>query len=271
MNDFLALGGFLALHHLWQGGFAFCLLKLLERLPQTVHSEILYWFYTAILYALALAPLFIFLPWHNIATLDNAELQVRLEPHFAHLSQLFWPAAFLGLILGVGAMVQTVKLIGCIRRSYQLRHAGEPASLVGSDLPTELYGLKIVISDQISSPMIAGIINPTVLLPAGFIDSASSSELRGALLHEQRHIKRYDMIFSLIEGAIGAIYWWSPFIRGLVRRTRVLREIDCDAHAAKKEGDPIAYAKLLIETARRINPLKLTPSAMVGLYSDYGL
>jgi len=106
-----------------------------------------------------------------------------------------------------------------------------------------------MLSSEVDSPMIVGVLRPVVLLPDAFF-SLQESELRAALCHEFAHIRRRDPLVNLIcyMGALPVS--WHPVMKGVQRRIRQTREMVCDAMAAETMRSPVRYARSLLTMAR---------------------
>lgn len=85
--------------------------------------------------------------------------------------------------------------------------------------------IKLRISSFITTPMLIGIIHPTVLLPQ---EEYKNFELSFILEHELTHYKRKDLWYKVLIIVTGAVHWFNPFF--LIIRKQIEREceISCD-------------------------------------------
>jgi len=97
----------------------------------------------------------------------------------------------------------------------------------------EKVGLKrvpqVLISPDVASPAVTGLVRPALLLPAGFPDGFSGVEARLILLHEFTHLKRLDLPLNWLMFVLQALHWFNPLLWFAFARMRADREAACDA------------------------------------------
>ncbi len=122
---------------------------------------------------------------------------------------------------------------------------------------------------DLPAPALAGLIEPTILLPAEYEDS-SPEALSTALAHELAHLRRRDPLWVLLAAITSAIFWFNPLVWVAYREQRVEAEIAADQLARKwTETSPKNYAQHLLEWIAP-NPSDrgfVTPSAGMLLYT----
>lgn len=91
--------------------------------------------------------------------------------------------------------------------------------------------IKIIQSDEISIPMIAGFFRPVILLPD---IEFSDNELKNILLHEWTHFLHKDAWVKLSMYLISSIFWWNPFVHLLRYELNHILEIQCDLNITSK-------------------------------------
>ena len=89
---------------------------------------------------------------------------------------------------------------------------------------------RIRICRKITSPMIAGLFKPTLLLPH---EGYQSIDLEIILKHELVHFKRNDLWFKLLLIFANALHWFNPFIYVMVKKANQDIEISCDEEALR--------------------------------------
>jgi len=87
----------------------------------------------------------------------------------------------------------------------------------------------ILYNNQLKSPMLCGYIHPKILINSEIIDRLSHDELRYVFLHELSHLKRKDLVVSLVEMIIQSLYWFNPIILYSINQMKKDCEIACDA------------------------------------------
>ncbi len=110
------------------------------------------------------------------------------------------------------------------------------------------HRVQVRTTEQVSVPMVTGILWPTILLP----DSATdwpADQVRSALAHELAHVERHDIAVQLIAKLAAIIYWPQPLIHLLVTIMRTDREIACDDKALANCLQRTQYARHLLEFA----------------------
>lgn len=105
------------------------------------------------------------------------------------------------------------------------------------------------VSDEISSPAVAGAFRPVVLLPAA-AENWAEADFNAVLTHELGHVARGDGLLNLCGDVAKAIYWCNPFVHLAVRRMRAESERACDDRVLRDGAEPTRYAHLLLGMAR---------------------
>ena len=90
--------------------------------------------------------------------------------------------------------------------------------------------LPILITKEIISPSIYGVIRPKLLLPYNLVDKVSHEELKYILLHELSHYKQKHILINCFAAAIKAVHWFNPIIWYGFYRMRQDCELECDAY-----------------------------------------
>ena len=89
---------------------------------------------------------------------------------------------------------------------------------------------------------------PTILLPEGFA-SWSPSKREAVLAHELAHVERRDALFVALGAINQCLYWFHPLAWLVPKRLAALAERACDERAVALTGEPIRYARHLLEFA----------------------
>jgi len=109
---------------------------------------------------------------------------------------------------------------------------------------------RLMKSPYVSTPMLIGIISPTLILPARDYDADT---LYNIFLHELKHHSRHDLLYKWFALTALALHWFNPltyFIRSEINRAC---EMSCDemliSHMDK--GQRQSYGETLINLAAR--------------------
>jgi len=88
---------------------------------------------------------------------------------------------------------------------------------------------RVLVSTAVESPAVAGLLRPTLLLPASFPEGFSPAEARLILLHELTHLKAWDLPLNWLLCLLQALHWFNPLLWIAFARIRGDREAVCDA------------------------------------------
>lgn len=113
---------------------------------------------------------------------------------------------------------------------------------------------RLLESSLVRSPLTLGWWKPIVLLPLGFVNQLSPAEVEAVLAHELAHIARRDWVFNLLQAFIESLFYYHPavwWVSGVIRRER---ENACDDVALAVTGNPIAFARALVQVQEMATP-----------------
>ncbi len=123
--------------------------------------------------------------------------------------------------------------------------------------------------DGEGSPLVCGLLRPTLLLPAATLAAFDGAALRQIVLHELAHIRRRDLWTVWIILAMRTLYWFHPVAHWIAYRAGLERELACDELAMQHSGaTPGAYARTLIRAVSATSqPLVVTAAVAARLNS----
>lgn len=90
----------------------------------------------------------------------------------------------------------------------------------------------VLLSEQISMPMVLGIIRPVIYLPCGITEQERECVLR----HERAHIKRWDHLVKPLGFLALAVHWFNPFAWVAFTKMCEDMEMSCDEKVLKELG-----------------------------------
>ncbi|MFD0894891.1 hypothetical protein KBB96_04255 [Luteolibacter ambystomatis] len=133
----------------------------------------------------------------------------------------------------------------------------EPKLIVTIQMAAAKVGLKglprVLVSPEVESPAVTGLLRPLLLLPAGFPQGLSDNEARLILLHELTHLKRRDLSVNWLLCLLQAVHWFNPVMWFSFSRLRADREAACDAQVLALEKEDLradyGHALLKLQTA----------------------
>jgi beta-lactamase regulating signal transducer with metallopeptidase domain len=176
----------------------------------------------------------------------------------------------LGWLLVVGLGCARLVLAGlALRRlvgrstapSLELRAAlDELASQRGQRSPG------LVVSEQVRSPVLVGLLRPTIVIPTSLASRASSPAMAHFLRHELAHADARDTWFTLA-AALSRVLWYAvPTSWWLNRQLRLDREFVADQASLLQPGDSAyAYTRSLVELAAPGGEAASEPQIQHGL------
>ena len=126
---------------------------------------------------------------------------------------------------------------------------------------TSVTRLKILVSDQLPSPVAFGFLRPTIVIPISLVTKSPPLLLEAILAHELAHIRRHDYLVNLGQHVIETLLFFNPAVWWISHQIRSEREACCDSDAAKLIGDEIDYAGALADYAAS-TPISIIPTAL---------
>jgi tetratricopeptide (TPR) repeat protein len=108
---------------------------------------------------------------------------------------------------------------------------------------------KIGWCEQLTVPVVVGIIQPMILLPIAVVSGLTPSQLQALLLHELAHIRRFDPIVNVAQRVIEAILFFHPVVWFVSRRISFERELAADDVVLATGLDRPVYADALVRMA----------------------
>jgi len=105
--------------------------------------------------------------------------------------------------------------------------------------------VRLVISSQVTAPVVVGWRKPVVILPLSSLAGLSPQQEEAILTHELAHIRRRDYLVNVIPGTLEAMLFYHPAIWWVSRQIRREREHCCDDSVLGVSGSPLVYAKAL--------------------------
>lgn len=166
-----------------------------------------------------------------------------------HWAGIVWLA---GAALGAGGTltlyIVTARRFGTAVRVQNVLTAGCAAEMgLKSDIP-------LLVSGDVSSPVVFGIFKPRVIVPPGFAEDREA--LRYALLHEYAHIRRADNLWRALAALALCAHWFNPLMWLCFSLSARDMELACDAKVLKRLDGPQrrGYALALASLAERRQP-----------------
>ncbi len=168
---------------------------------------------------------------------------------------LLWLAVAAGLLL--------LKLL---RYAAFLRSVRKHSDIISCPALAAFTDRNILVraSDRISSPLMVGILKPTLLLPK---TELTQQQFEHILAHETTHLKRNDICYKWFVSFVKCVHWFNPMIYLVQHQINLECEISCDAAVTKhmNETETRSYADTILTllAAGRSKTIPLT-TGMTG-------
>jgi beta-lactamase regulating signal transducer with metallopeptidase domain/uncharacterized GH25 family protein/thiol-disulfide isomerase/thioredoxin len=124
-------------------------------------------------------------------------------------------------------------------------------------------GVTLRSSEDTLSPMVAGVVKQTVLLPRD-AGKWSSERRQLVLLHELSHVARGDVQTQLLAALACAVFWFNPLAWWGASQMKRLREIACDDAVVTHTTVPADYAETLLAVAREYRSRQLVSAVAMA-------
>lgn len=112
--------------------------------------------------------------------------------------------------------------------------------------------IPIYIASFTPVPFVFGILKPCLVLPSDITDRYDETELEYIMLHELKHIKRFDNISNMAYLLAVCFHWFNPLVWFAASRTAADNEAACDKAVLDllSKTALFGYGKTIIEAAR---------------------
>lgn len=147
------------------------------------------------------------------------------------LELVFTIASVVWVITAVGLLImQSIAYVQTLRHSRRAKHWKD-----------DLY-----ISEEVTGPMVFGILCPRILLPLDY----QNRELTWILAHERTHIRRWDNLWRLIALLTACLHWFHPLIWLFLKWFLADLELSCDEAVLRccTADDRKSYAHALLSS-----------------------
>ncbi len=107
----------------------------------------------------------------------------------------------------------------------------------------------LATSPHVVGPLTLGMRRPMLLVPEGFAETLSHTDLQATFAHELAHCARADVAKHLLYSVLALPLGWHPALRATSRQIAATRELVCDGIAAPAAGGRKPYARSLLRIA----------------------
>ncbi|MES2597253.1 MAG: M56 family metallopeptidase [Verrucomicrobiota bacterium] len=171
---------------------------------------------------------------------------------WAQMGAFIWAAGSVGFavagLISLGSTLRRFRRTACAPESETVDMVASLARQIGLKQAPQ-----ICQSEAISSPAVAGLFRPVLLLPANFTQTFTAHEAKLVLKHELTHLKRGDLIMNALLCVLMALHWFNPLLWLAFHKARIDREAACDEdvlrHGSPDERCAYGHALLKAEAA----------------------
>jgi beta-lactamase regulating signal transducer with metallopeptidase domain len=177
-------------------------------------------------------------------------------------------------VAGVGAQV-----LGDWRRTQRLRIQGgavrDEALLADCRALSRRFGVRqepaLLTAEDLSCPVLVGVVHPAVLMPASFPAQFTPAQMRLMLAHELAHLKRRDLLWAWLPSLARVLFFFHPLVWLAEGEWRLAQEMACDEQVVLSTGTSQArYGAMLLEVMgepRRSFPASLLTAGVAESYT----
>ena len=120
---------------------------------------------------------------------------------------------------------------------------------------------RITLSPEIEQVFVAGLFRPTIFFPLKLYAALTTEERKAILTHERSHVRWLDTLLHPLIGLVGAIFWFIPFKKRILKRSSLFRELSCD----------LAYGNALVTASALRKTLEYRGMARLAFSSGQSL
>ncbi len=180
------------------------------------------------------------------------------------LAWLIWAAPYVTAVYFLGVALMMLRLSTALWGGHKLRRASSPVDddslLMMVQRQARGIGLKIApavaFCEQISIPVVVGVVKPMILLPAALASGLSPDQLQLLVTHELAHIRRYDLFVNLLQRLSEAVLFFHPAVWFVSRRVSIERENAADDLVLTVGCQSAHYADALVRMAELSSALR---------------
>lgn len=163
------------------------------------------------------------------------------------------------LVWAIGVTIAAIRIaIGWIVMRRIVQRAGRPTDdtwRICIQKISQAIGVRtvvtVLISSDISSPVVFGWIKPVILWPAWALTGISPSMIDAIITHELAHVRRHDMVVNALQLCVDVLFFHHPAAWWISAQVRSEREHCADelaiaAMESAKIGTRVFYAQSLL-------------------------
>ncbi len=277
----MELLGWTALHLIWQMVAIAALVYLcVQLMPKRAYQTRLA-IYGSGMVAVVLASLMTFAwewsQWTESIAAETSGLEgmqlISLTPTAESITLFDWlgeQSALLGMIWLAGLVLFAIYRAGGFWMLRKFKRDAEPVSAYWQNKVDTLIAkvgragqLPIRLSRDLSSPVLAGLLQPVILMPLGMWQVFDEDEIECILFHEFVHWARYDQWIHMAVVGFESLFFFHPLTWWWGKEVRQLQELIVDREVVRLGAQPKTYAQSLFK-AQQWNAHQHLPAPAFG-------
>jgi len=126
---------------------------------------------------------------------------------------------------------------------------------------------KILVSEEIASPVLVGLFHPYILMPDVTI---SDGQVQFVLQHELQHYLHGDLWKKILCFVLCAFFWWNPLTYMVQRKLDYILELNCDRRVVGDQSEEmrIEYAEATLCIIKQVKERKKVPQYSVAFADE---
>jgi bla regulator protein BlaR1 len=109
--------------------------------------------------------------------------------------------------------------------------------------------IRLLVSGRTDTPLLAGILRPVIIVPAGMLTLLPFEQVEAILMHELFHLKRFDHLVNILQRVAEVLFFYNPAVWSISGTIRKERENCCDDLVLGGCSRPLDYARALYQLA----------------------
>jgi beta-lactamase regulating signal transducer with metallopeptidase domain len=160
---------------------------------------------------------------------------------------VLWSAASIALFIRLAAGYASLLRLKRRARAAPASLTARVQSLAARALHKRRAAL--LVSADVAAPMVLGLFEPTILIPASLVGKIGWGDFDHIALHELAHLRRYDDWMNLAQKVLEALLPIQPALFWIGRQINLAREAACDDCVIAATGSPKPYVESLTRIA----------------------
>jgi len=115
--------------------------------------------------------------------------------------------------------------------------------------------VEVRVSDDVTSPLVCGLLHPTIILPAELLRMLEPDQIPALLSHEMAHVRSHDLAWSVGWRWMKTLGWIHPLIWKVTAAHSLACEQEADRIASEQWADRSLYTRLLAQLTLRVMEL----------------